>query len=212
MALARVAEKLRGARGACADHDRESLNAMLPKGAEPSLILTCLGRQDLQNGRLEELAGRFPKARVVVFLQAGPPPAAIDMLPDNVRAIMCSDCTERQICQAIELVATGYLLLPGASGGAQAGHGAVPGVVPAPDLPAVRPPELTGREWQVCCEVSKGSSNKQIARRLGIAVNTVNVHVGSIMRKLGVHNRTQIALRIANGVARKKIAEHRTDF
>jgi two-component system nitrate/nitrite response regulator NarL len=40
----------------------------------------------------------------------------------------------------------------------------------------------------------KGDSNKSIARKIEIAEATVKVHVKAILRKIGVHNRTQAAI------------------
>jgi DNA-binding CsgD family transcriptional regulator len=56
---------------------------------------------------------------------------------------------------------------------------------------------LTIREREIAKEICRGISDKEIARRLGIAVNTVNVHTSAIRRKMGVKNRTQIALRFS---------------
>ena len=39
-----------------------------------------------------------------------------------------------------------------------------------------------------------GRTNKQIARELGMTEATVKVHVRKIIRKLGVHNRVQVAV------------------
>jgi DNA-binding NarL/FixJ family response regulator len=47
--------------------------------------------------------------------------------------------------------------------------------------------------------VSRGDSNKIIARGLGIKEGTVKFHVRQLMRKLGVANRTQIAIACATG-------------
>lgn len=43
----------------------------------------------------------------------------------------------------------------------------------------------------------RGVSNKEIARALGIELVTVKMHVGNILRKLGVRNRTQAAVSLA---------------
>jgi DNA-binding NarL/FixJ family response regulator len=53
---------------------------------------------------------------------------------------------------------------------------------------------LTPREREVLAALSTGASNKDICRQLGIAFDTVKIHVQSIYRKLGVHNRTKAAL------------------
>jgi two-component system nitrate/nitrite response regulator NarL len=42
--------------------------------------------------------------------------------------------------------------------------------------------------------LTKGASNKHIARELNIAEATVKVHVKSLLRKIRVSNRTQAAM------------------
>lgn len=54
--------------------------------------------------------------------------------------------------------------------------------------------ELTARQRGVLAMLAEGHSNKLIARRLGINDTTVRVHVRAVLKKLGVHNRTQAAL------------------
>ncbi len=53
---------------------------------------------------------------------------------------------------------------------------------------------LTAREQEVLCDITKGWSNKVIARNLGITDGTVKLHVKSILRKLKVHSRVQAAV------------------
>ncbi|GAA2244075.1 response regulator transcription factor [Promicromonospora sukumoe] len=53
---------------------------------------------------------------------------------------------------------------------------------------------LTGRERDVALEIGRGSSNAEIGRRLYLSVPTVKAHVSSVLVKLGVENRTQVAL------------------
>jgi NarL family two-component system response regulator LiaR len=53
---------------------------------------------------------------------------------------------------------------------------------------------LTPREHEVLELIAAGRSNKRIALELGIAEKTVKTHVGHLMAKLGVADRTQAAL------------------
>jgi DNA-binding NarL/FixJ family response regulator len=65
----------------------------------------------------------------------------------------------------------------------------------APATPAAQPVDpLTDREEQVLTAVARGRSNDEIARELHITLSTVKTHVGSLMAKLGVRNRVQIAI------------------
>lgn len=56
---------------------------------------------------------------------------------------------------------------------------------------------LTGRQRDVFQLLLAGQSNKEIARSLGVLEGTVKVHVRAIMQKLGVKNRTQVAVAAA---------------
>ena len=53
---------------------------------------------------------------------------------------------------------------------------------------------LTCKQREVMELVCQGQPNKLIARALGMTEATVKVHVRQIMRKLGVSNRTQVAI------------------
>ena len=59
---------------------------------------------------------------------------------------------------------------------------------------------MTPRESDVLGLLAEGLQNKEIAQRLGIAEWTVKFHVGSILRKLVVGNRTEaVATAIQKG-------------
>jgi DNA-binding NarL/FixJ family response regulator len=53
---------------------------------------------------------------------------------------------------------------------------------------------LSKREMEVLSYLTRGMSNKEIANLLGISHQTVKNHVTSILRKLGVEDRTQAAV------------------
>jgi DNA-binding CsgD family transcriptional regulator len=77
----------------------------------------------------------------------------------------------------------------------------------APGPPARRVPTLTGRngdglnglltrrELEVVAMLAEGETNARIAQRLVVSEDTVKSHVKHILRKLGVHNRSQAVSR-----------------
>lgn len=56
---------------------------------------------------------------------------------------------------------------------------------------------LSTRETQILSRLSKGLSNLEIAKEIGVAEKTVKNHVTSILRKLHVRNRVEAALMAA---------------
>jgi two-component system nitrate/nitrite response regulator NarL len=55
-------------------------------------------------------------------------------------------------------------------------------------------PELTPRERDIVRILSRGASNKDIARELDLAESTVKIHVRNVLRKLNLSSRVQIAI------------------
>lgn len=71
-----------------------------------------------------------------------------------------------------------------------------------PDLPPAEDP-LTEREVEVLKLVAQGLANQEIAEQLVISERTVRTHVGNILDKLHLANRTQAALyAVREGLAR----------
>lgn len=83
-------------------------------------------------------------------------------------------------------------LFDGKSPGIQRGNGSESG------RPA---PEFTERQYAVLACLCQGDPNKVIGRKLGMTETTVKVHVREIMRKLGVCNRTQVAIAAGRSIS-----------
>lgn len=84
-------------------------------------------------------------------------------------------------------------------------YGADPAVLVALERTAPALPEprtliarygLTAREAEVALLLARGTSNRQIARRLEISPHTVRTHAERIFVKLGIHSRKALGLRL----------------
>jgi DNA-binding NarL/FixJ family response regulator len=126
--------------------------------------------------------------------------------------VLTSFLDDDRLLPALEAGAAGYLLknsqpaeLARAVRAAQAGEAIIDPTAAArlvhalsnPDHPrtstdAVK--QLTGRERDVLALIAQGRSNKRIALELGISEKTVKTHVGHVLAKLGVTDRTQAAV------------------
>src|SRR5215831_5289519 len=71
---------------------------------------------------------------------------------------------------------------------------------------------LTQRQSEVVSLLAAGKSTREVARSLGVSPRTVQVHVGLIMKKLGVTRRLQVvalALRDTGGGVGSKLVPRR---
>ena len=67
--------------------------------------------------------------------------------------------------------------------------------------------DLTKRQTDILQLVAKGLSNKEIANLLDISVNTVKVHMGTLLRSLNVANRTEAVFTFQQMLADQQAAD-----
>ncbi|GGR70312.1 DNA-binding response regulator [Streptomyces aureoverticillatus] len=94
-------------------------------------------------------------------------------------ALLSPDLTRR-------LIAEFARLSTGSGPGSESG--------PARQRSEVRIDALTGRETEVLARIAQGLSNAEIAAALTVAEETVKTHVGRILHKLRLRDRTQAAV------------------
>jgi len=126
--------------------------------------------------------------------------------------VLTSFLDDERLLPALKAGAAGYLLknsepaeLARAIRAAHAGEAIIDPTVAARLMDALSEPgegraeapaltQLTGREREVLSLIANGRSNKRIALELGISEKTVKAHVGHVLAKLGVTDRTQAAV------------------
>lgn len=115
-------------------------------------------------------------------------------LGDGADGFTLKDVTVGEFVEAVQRVALGELHLhPTATAALARSFSAMQGG----NRPAGEP-ALTQRQREIIELLVQGLQNKQIARRLGIGVETVKTHISRILERLGVSSRTEavvVALR-----------------
>ena len=58
--------------------------------------------------------------------------------------------------------------------------------------------DFTGREKEITNLISIGLTNGEISKKLSISEPTVKTHLRNIYSKTGIHDRTNLAIRVLN--------------
>ena len=108
----------------------------------------------------------------------------------GARGFLLKDAGPELLVQAIHAAANGdALIAPSVTARLLA---AFADAAPRPSVQPIEP--LTEREEEVLLTVARGRTNAEIAAELYISLSTVKTHLASLMTKLGVRNRVEIAM------------------
>jgi two-component system, NarL family, response regulator LiaR len=158
---------------------------------EPDVILMDLVMPRLDGlGAMRELRARGASARVIVLTSFLDDDRLMPALQAGAAGYLLKDVEPAELARAVRAAHAGDALLdPTVAARVVAAIADGSASVAAPDQD-----RLTRREFEVLGLIARGRSNKRIAFELGISEKTVKTHVGHVLAKLGVTDRTQAAL------------------
>ncbi|MFD3821379.1 response regulator [Streptomyces sp. NPDC058625] len=160
----------------------------------PDVVLMDIRMPEL--GGIEatrRITAATPHIRVLVLTTFDLDEYVYEALRAGASGFLLKDASSDQLADAVRVVAAGdALLAPGIT------RRLIAEFARLEDRP--RPPlrervaDLTERETEVLGLIAQGLSNAEIAVRLVVAEQTVKTHVGRILVKLGLRDRTQAAV------------------
>jgi DNA-binding NarL/FixJ family response regulator len=112
-------------------------------------------------------------------------------LKAGARGFLLKGTRPEQLTEALHAAVRGDALIDPAITGRLLASFAEAGTQTAPPQPFE---PLTQREEEVLLTVARGLTNAEISARLHLSTSTVKFHVASLMSKLGVRNRVELAI------------------
>lgn len=130
-----------------------------------------------------------PSARIAVLAEELAPDHLVEVFASGGDGLLLEEIGAPALKQSLMLIALGEKVFPSQLATLLNGERAVPKPFHGQAVGS-----LTQRELEIVRSLTAGLSNKEIANKLNLAVATVKVHIKSLLKKLGLSNRTQAAI------------------
>jgi DNA-binding NarL/FixJ family response regulator len=143
----------------------------------------------------------YPALRVGVVTGLENRALALQVIDAGANGYILKSASEEEMIRAVNRLLTGETYLPNVL--PQIPDAKSAWTMPHIGLKAEKIADLplTQRQRDVMAELAAGLSNKEIARRLGLAEGTVKVHLAAIFRVLSARNRTEAVLKASKLVS-----------
>ena len=141
---------------------------------------------------------RDPKAKVLILTTFADDEYAMEALKLGALGYLLKDADAASLLSSIESCLNGGISIDASVAGK-----VVPRLInrSTQELSCTEMVELTSRERSILQLVGEGKNNQEIAEALHLSIGTVKNHVTVILQKLGLRDRTQLAIfAIRNGV------------
>lgn len=140
---------------------------------------------------------RDPNAKVLILTTFADDEYAMEALKLGALGYLLKDADAASLLTSIESCLKGGISIDASVAGK-----VVPRLINRPQETSVMElVELTSRERSILQLVGDGKNNQEIAEALHLSVGTVKNHVTAILQKLGLRDRTQLAIfAIRNGI------------
>jgi two-component system nitrate/nitrite response regulator NarL len=162
------------------------------KALRPDVILLDLHMRGL-SGReaVKTLSEEVPESHVLMLTVSEEADDLIETLRHGASGYLLKNIDTQMLLDSIRRAAEGEAVVS-AEMTSKLVRGLKAG--PRPEAQAADRERLSPREREILGFLSKGASNKEIARELEVAESTVKIHVQHILRKLNLTSRVQAAV------------------
>jgi DNA-binding NarL/FixJ family response regulator len=156
---------------------------------EPDIILMDFAMPNLNGlGATIQIKKNYPAVKILILTMYETGPHIYQILRAGASGYILKKAPTHELVSAINAVYNGEAFLcPPVAKQLLNDH-----LIQNRTIKNIQDEELTKRETELLGLIAEGKSNKEISALLNISINTVQVHRLNLMKKLDMHDRTQL--------------------